>query len=285
MKRPLSGPIYILLAAFFWSLGGVLNKLIPWSGLTIAALRSLIAAITIGIVRKSFKVRWTRSTILAGVFILLTTVLYMIANKLTSAANAIVLQYTTPLHIIVLSLVVFKQKPRKRDLMAIAGVALGIALFFADQLESGRLLGDVLALGSGMTFAGVFFSNKLEGASPVDAAFLGNALGIVLLPFLLIDPLFWANQGSLPWITIIVMGIFQQSLGYLLFSKGIRMTSATTSSIIATLEPILNPIWVFLVIGETPSVLALTGGAIVLVTVLIYNTIVTRENYKTLNPS
>jgi drug/metabolite transporter (DMT)-like permease len=104
-------------------------------------------------------------------------------------------------------------------------------------------------------------------------------LGIVLLPFLLIDPLFWANQGPMPWITILVMGIFQQSLGYLLFAKGIRMTSATTSSIIATLEPILNPIWVFLVIGESPSPLALLGGAIVLVTVLIYNTIVTRENY------
>jgi drug/metabolite transporter (DMT)-like permease len=268
------------MAAFFWSLGGVLNKLIPWSGLTIAALRSLIAAITIGIVRKSFRVRWTRSTVLAGLFILLTTVLYMIANKLTSAANAIVLQYTTPLHIIVLSLVVFKQKPRKRDLMAIAGVALGIALFFADQLGSGRLWGDVLALGSGMTFAGVFFANKLEGASPVDAAFLGNALGIVLLPFLLFDPLFWANQGPYPWITILVMGIFQQSLGYLLFSKGIKMTSATTSAIIATLEPILNPIWVFLVIGESPSPLALLGGAIVLATVLIYNTIVTKENYQ-----
>jgi drug/metabolite transporter (DMT)-like permease len=268
------------MAAFFWSLGGVLNKLIPWSGLTIAALRSLIAAITIGIVRKSFRVRWTRSTVLAGLFILLTTVLYMIANKLTSAANAIVLQYTTPLHIIVLSLVVFKQKPRKRDLMAITGVAFGIALFFADQLGSGRLLGDVLALGSGMTFAGVFFANKLEGASPVDAAFLGNALGIILLPFLLVDPLFWANQGPLPWITILVMGIFQQSLGYLLFSKGIKMTSATTSAIIATLEPILNPIWVFLVIGETPSPLAVLGGTIVLATVLIYNTIVTRENYQ-----
>jgi drug/metabolite transporter (DMT)-like permease len=268
------------MAAFFWSLGGVLNKLIPWSGLTIAALRSLIAAITIGIVRKSFRVRWTRSTVLAGVFILLTTVLYMIANKLTSAANAIVLQYTTPLHIIVLSLVIFKQKPRKRDLLAISGVAVGIALFFADQLESGRLLGDVLALASGMTFAGVFFSNKLEGASPVDAAFLGNALGILLIPFLWIDPLFLANQGMLPWLTIILMGVVQQSLGYLLFSKGIRMTSATTSAIIATLEPILNPIWVFLVIGETPSVLALLGGAIVLITVLIYNTIVTRENYR-----
>ena len=257
-----------------------MNKLIPWSGLSIAALRSLIAALTIGLVRKSFRVRWTRSTVLAGIFILSTTVLYMIANKLTSAANAIVLQYTTPLHIIVLSLIVFKQKPRKRDLMAITGVALGIALFCADQLESGRLLGDVLALASGMTFAGVFFANKLDGASPVDAAFLGNALGIVLLPFLFFDPLFIHNQGPLPWITIIVMGIFQQSLGYLLFSKGIRLTSATTSSIIATLEPILNPIWVFLVIGETPSPIALTGGAIVLFTVLIYNTIVTRENYR-----
>lgn len=275
-----SGPFYILMAALFWSFGGVFSKLIPWSGLSIAAVRSVIAGITIGLYRKSFRFNLNKSTILASLCILLTTVLFMMANKMTSAANAIVLQYTSPLFIIILSLIIFKQKPKKRDLFAVVGVGLGIGLFFFEQFQSGNYTGDLLALASGLTFAGVFFSNKLPGASPIDATYMGNMIGIVLLPFLFVDPHYAANSGWLPWLTILAMGTIQQAGGYIFFSKGIKHTSATSSSIIATLEPILNPLWVFLVIGEMPSPMALVGGAIVLSTVLIYNTIVTRENFK-----
>lgn len=280
VKTNKSGPFFILLAALFWSLGGVLSKLIPWSGISIAAVRSVVAALTIGIYRKSFRFKATPSTIAASIFILTTTVLFMMANKMTSAANAIVLQYTSPLFIIILSLIVFKQRPKKRDAFALLGVGFGIGLFFFEQFRSGNYWGDLLALGSGLTFAGVFFSNKLKGASPIDATFMGNLLGIVFLPYLAFDTLFLSNQGAMPWITIIIMGVFQQAFGYIFFSKGIKHTSATTASIIATLEPILNPIWVFLVIGELPKPLALVGGGIVLLTVLIYNTIVTKENFK-----
>ncbi len=268
------------MAALFWSFGGVFSKLIPWSGLSIAAVRSLVAALTIGIYRRSFRFKLTPSTILASICILITTVLFMMANKLTTAANAIVLQYTSPLFIIILSLIIFKQKPKKRDIFAVIGVACGIGLFFFQQFRSGNYLGDLLALGSGLTFAGVFFSNKLPGASPIDATFMGNLLGIIFLPFLFFDPHYALNPGWLPWVTIITMGIFQQGFGYIFFSKGITHTSATSSSIIATLEPILNPLWVFLIIGELPSPLAIVGGLIVLGTVLIYNTIVTKENFK-----
>jgi drug/metabolite transporter (DMT)-like permease len=277
-----SGPLYILLAAIFWSFGGVLNKLIPWSGLSIAAIRSLIAAITIGLYRKSFRFKITPSTVAASICIVITTVLFMMANKLTSAANAIVLQYTSPLFIIILSLVVLKQKPKKRDIFALIGVGLGIGLFFFEQFKGGSILGDLLALASGLTFAGVFFSNKLPGASPIDATFMGNALGVLLIPFLFVDQQFTSHFTFWPIVTILVMGIFQQGCGYIFFSKGIKTTSATSSSIIATLEPILNPLWVFLVIGEMPSPMALVGGAIVLGTVMVYNTIVTNENFKTI---
>ncbi len=276
-----SGPLYILLAAIFWSFGGVLNKLIPWSGLSIAAIRSLIAAITIGLYRKSFHFKITPSTVAASICIVITTVLFMMANKLTSAANAIVLQYTSPLFIIILSLFVLKQKPKKRDIFALIGVGLGIGLFFFEQFKGGSILGDLLALASGLTFAGVFFSNKLPGASPIDATFMGNALGVLLIPFLFVDQQFTSHFTFWPIVTILVMGVFQQGCGYIFFSKGIKTTSATSSSIIATLEPILNPLWVFLVIGEMPSPLALVGGAIVLGTVMVYNTIVTRDNFKT----
>lgn len=279
MKPKLSGPLYILLAAIFWSFGGLLGKLIPFSGISIAAIRGVIAALVIGLYRKSFRLNVTKSTLLAAVCLTLTTVLFMMSNKLTSAANAIVLQYTSPVFIILLSLIVYKQKPSKRDIFALLGVGVGIGLFFYEQLKGGAPLGDGLALLSGLTFAGVFFANKLPGANPMDATYLGNLLSVFLLPFLLFDPAI-RTMDPLPWLMILVMGVFQLGIGYILFALGIRQTSATTSSILATLEPVLNPIWVFLVLGETPSPLALTGGAIVLLTVVIYNTIVTRDNFR-----
>jgi len=279
MSKTKIGPIYIILAAIFWSFGGLLGKLIPWSGLTIAALRGVIAAITIGLYRRSFHSKLNKPILLAGLSLTVTTILFMIANKMTSAANAIVLQYTSPVFIILLTLIIDKQKPKKRDLFAIFGVLIGISIFFFDQFKSGNYLGDLIALGSGLSFAAVFFANKLPNASPIDATYLGNLLSVLILPFIFFDQSFMSNQSTNIWLFILLMGVFQLGFGYIFFSLGIKQTAATTSSIIATLEPILNPIWVFLFLNEVPSPLALLGGIIVLITVSIYNVIVTRDNY------
>ena len=199
---------------------------------------------------------------------------------MTSSANAIVLQYTSPVFIILLTFIIDKQKPKKRDIFAIFGVLLGICLFFFDQFKNGQYLGDLIALASGLSFAGVFFANKLPNASPIDATYIGNLLSFIILPFVLFDTSFQLNQNPTIWMYIIIMGVFQLGFGYIFFSLGIKQSSATSSSIIATLEPILNPLWVFIFLGEKPSILALIGGMIVLLTVTIYNTIVTRDNYK-----
>jgi len=278
MKQRLNGPLSILIGALFWSFGGVLGKLIPWNGLSIAAVRGLIAAITIGIYRHSFKVHWTKPVVLAALSLTFTTLLYMVANKLTSAANAIVLQYTSPIFIIFFAYIFDHKLPKRRDVFALIGVMLGISLFFIQQLKGGNLLGDLIALASGLTFAGVFFANRLPNANPMDANYLGNVMSIALLPLIFFDPNFSFNP-SLAWGLIVLMGVVQLGFGYIFFSLGIQHTSATTASIIATLEPILNPIWVFLVIGEMPQPIALLGGLIVLVTVLIYNYLVTQDNY------
>ena len=280
MRMSNLGPLYIIIAAVFWSFGGLLGKLIPWSGLTIAALRGIIAAVTIGLYRRSFSFKLNKPILLAGISLTITTILFMIANKMTSAANAIVLQYTSPVFIILLTLIIYKQKPKKRDMFAIFGVLVGISIFFLDQFKSGNYIGDLIALGSGLSFAAVFFANKLPNASPIDATYLGNLLSLFILPFVFFDQNFLMNQSSLTWLYITLMGVFQLGFGYIFFSLGIKHTAATTSSIIATLEPILNPIWVFVFIGEVPSLLALVGGVIVLITVSIYNVIVTRDNYK-----
>lgn len=280
MRMSNLGPLYIIIAAVFWSFGGLLGKLIPWSGLTIAALRGIIAAVTIGLYRRSFSFKLNKPILLAGISLTITTILFMIANKMTSAANAIVLQYTSPVFIILLTLIIYNQKPKKRDMFAIFGVLVGISIFFFDQFKSGNYIGDLIALGSGLSFAAVFFANKLPNASPIDATYLGNLLSLFILPFVFFDQNFLMNQSSLTWLYITLMGVFQLGFGYIFFSLGIKHTAATTSSIIATLEPILNPIWVFVFIGEVPSLLALVGGVIVLITVSIYNVIVTRDNYK-----
>jgi len=273
------GPLYIVIAAIFWSFGGLLGKLIPWSGLTIAALRGIFAAITIAIYRRNYRFKFNKPILLAGISLTITTILFMLANKMTSAANAIVLQYTSPVFIILLTLIIYKQKPRKRDIFAIIGVIIGISIFFFDQFKSGNYYGDLIALASGLSFAAVFFANKLPNASPIDATYLGNLLSIFILPFIFFDQSFISNQSPTIWLYIILMGVFQLGFGYIFFSLGIKQTAATTSSIIATLEPILNPFWVFLILGEIPTPLAIVGGLIVLITVSVYNTIVTRENY------
>ena len=280
MSKLKLGPLYIVFAAIFWSFGGLLGKLIPWSGLSIAALRGIFAAITIALYRRSFSFKLNKPILLAGLSLTLTTILFMIANKMTSSANAIVLQYTSPVFIILLTFIIDKQKPKKRDIFAIFGVLLGICLFFFDQFKNGQYLGDLIALASGLSFAGVFFANKLPNASPIDATYIGNLLSFIILPFVLFDTSFKLKQNPTIWMYIIIMGVFQLGFGYIFFSLGIKQSSATSSSIIATLEPILNPLWVFIFLGEKPSILALIGGMIVLLTVTIYNTIVTRDNYK-----
>jgi drug/metabolite transporter (DMT)-like permease len=274
-----AGPLWIALGALFWSFGGVCAKLIPWSGLAIASIRGIIAAVVIALYRKSFRIRLTKSTILAGISLNLTTILFMMANKMTTAANAIVLQYTSPVFIIILSAVFLKEKPKKRDLLAVTGTLFGVSLFFLDQMKSGNMLGNFVAILSGLAFAFVFFANKLPDAHPMDATFLGAALSFFLLPFVIVDKQVF-NTGWLPWAVILFMGIVQLGLGYIFFSIGIQHTSATTGSILAMVEPILNPVWVFLVVGESPKILSLIGAAIVLTTIFIYNLIITRKNYQ-----
>ncbi len=273
------GPLFILIAAILWSFGGVCVKLIPWSGISISAVRGLIACIVIGLYRKSFRVHITKAVMLVALCTMFTTVLFMMANKLTTSANAIVLQYTAPAFIILFSYLFLKQHPKKTDILAVIGTLIGVSLFFIDQMSTGKYLGDLLAIGSGICFAGVFFANKLPGANPIDSAFLGNMMSILLLPFLFFDKAIPTTDLQTV-LVILFMGIVQLGMGYIFFSIGIKHSSAITSSIIATMEPILNPIWVFLMIGEFPKPLSLVGCAIVLMTIVTYNVITTKSNYR-----
>ena len=265
--RGKKGPLLIAITAVLWSFGGLLIKLIPWDAMTIISLRAVYAAVIIAVYMKRPRIEFTLSVVLGAVCMSGTTILFVFANKLTTAANAIVLQYTAPIFVILLSAVFLKKRPKVPDLVAVVIVFLGIALFFFDQLKSNALLGNLLALLSGVTFAGVFMMNQMPNAKPEQAILLGHLFNILIgLPFVLTHVTF----APIAWMSITLLGIFQLGIAYVLFSIGIKSTPAVSASLIASLEPLLNPIWVFMLTGERPGFWALVGAAVVLVTVVVY---------------
>lgn len=272
------GSLLIFIAAVMWSFGGLAAKILTWNAFSIACIRGLIAFAVILIYRGKTRISFSKSTILSAISLTLTTTLFMLANKLTTSANAIVLQYSAPVFILLFSFVFQKYVPSRKDVIAVSLTLFGISLFFIDRLQTGYWLGDFIGVLSGVSFAGVFFANRLPNANPVDASLLGNLFSIFLLPFLFFDRNF-LTFSTLNWTVILLMGTLQLGIPYILFSLGIKRTSAVKSSVIATIEPILNPIWVFIAVGEVPGTLSLFGGAIVLITIAIYNITKTKENY------
>ncbi|MDD4295870.1 MAG: EamA family transporter [Ruminiclostridium sp.] len=267
-----SGPFYVFLAAFLWSFAGVCSKFIPWGALSIACIRGLIAAVTIGVANRKFIFKPTPAILLGAFGTFITSVLFMFANKITTAANAIVIQYTAPVFVMILSAVFLKVKAKKLDIIIVFITLIGISVFFVDHLGQGAILGDLLALLSGISFSLVFFANKMPGANPMSASYLGCLLHGLLIPFLFFDENLRNFDLSITLI-VIFNGVVQLGMAYIFFSKGIKSTSAISASIIAMIEPILNPIWVFLLINERPSPLSIIGAIIVIAAVGVYNTI------------
>lgn len=264
------GPLQVLAAAVLWSFAGLGIKHVGWSPLSIAFARGLLAA---GVIwafhRRKFR-KPTPAVWLGALGIFCTCVLFLLSNRLTTAANAIVLQYTAPVFVILLSATFLRVRPKRADLLAVGFTLLGVVLFFVDHLGHGALLGDLLALLSGLTFAGVFFANGMPGSNPEQAAFQGNLLSLLLLPFFLSDPKALSGQ-ALDWTVVALLGVFQLGLAYVLFSSGSRRTSPVAAAVICTIEPILSPVWVFLAVGETPGPLALVGMGVVILSVALYN--------------
>ena len=264
------GTICVLLASLLFSLGGLGIKLIPWNPLAINGARNLIAVFLIGFyMKKSGHRLIVNRGVLVGAFCMFgTTTLYVIANKLTTAANAIVLQFTAPIFLIFIMAIFFHQKPTRLDLVTCGVVLAGILCFFVDSLTSGGGLGNLLALLSGLTYAGVFLLNTLPGADSLSSILLGQCAGCVVgFPFLLQE-----RNFSLPVLGAVAMlGFFQLGLAYILFSCGLSAVPPVTASLTSGLEPVLNPVWVALFYHETISLLSLIGAVVVVSAVMLYN--------------
>ena len=270
-KRNLS-PLLILAEAVCFSLGGVIVKSIPWGAMAINGARSLIAGIVILLYMKlrGHKLVFNRSVLFGGAMMCATSALYMYANKLTTAASAIILQYTAPVFIIVFMAVFFHKKPDRWDIAAIPVIACGVVCFFLDSLlgGGGSLLGNLLALASGATYAVVFMMKLLPGSDNLSSVFTGCALGAVLgVPFIAQETVFTPSALG----AVLALSVFQFACAYICMAEGLEHTPPLTASLISTIEPILNPILAALVIGEKLGTTALVGAAIVVAGILAYN--------------
>ena len=264
--------LFVFLSAVFFALGGLFFKIIPWDALAISSARSLLAAgsIYIFLRLRHHKFRITPSVLIAAASISVTNSLYAVANKLTTAGNAIVLQFSMPAFVILIMLVVFHKKPTRLELGTCAAVLLGIVCFFVDSFSSGSLAGDAAALISGVSYACFFIFNSREDSDPFTAILLSYIVTtLVGLPSLLRTDVFGSSPQTL--LAVLALGLLQQGAGQICFALGIQGTSAVAAGLISGIEPILNPLLVAVFYHELLTPLSLVGAGIVLLSVMGYN--------------
>ena len=276
-EKQLAGQGAILATAFLWSTSGLFIKLVDWHPLVIAGTRSGIAALFLLIVRffvpPSEGVKNPPFPFWAASFLnAFTMISFVIANKLTASANVILLQYGAPVWAALLGWWLIKEKPRWEHWGALVLVITGLLIFFRDGLGSGSLLGDGIAVFSGMLFASyTVFLRMLKDGNPRDALLMSHVVTAAMgLPFIFFFPPVLSVSSVLP---ILYMGTVQVGLASILFAYGIKRISAVQAMLTATLEPVCSPLWVFLVIGERPSVSALIGGGIIISAVVVSSVI------------
>ncbi len=253
----------LLITAFGWSLGGVLMKSVDWPPLAVGGGRGLVAAVFLLLVGgRHLRFTWSPLQLATALAYTGCTVLFAAATKLTTAANAILLQYTAPVWVVLFGAWLLQERATRADWWTMAAAFVGMAIFLYDGLRLNDLAGILLAIASGVSFAAmIVLLRKQRAVSTIEPVILGNLLGFLIgLPWILSAP--WPDQGSV--VALLVLGVFQLGIPYLLYSRAIRHVTALEAVLIPVVEPILNPIWVMLVIGEKPSPLALFGGAIVL---------------------
>lgn len=253
----------LLLTALCWSLAGVLFKYIDWPGLAASGGRGLIAAVfLLAASWRSLRFTWSPVQLGAAVAYAACTVLFALANKLTTAANAILLQYTAPIWVALLGAWLLREHPTRGDWATIVVALGGLGLFLYDGLHFGQLTGVLVSLASGVGFAVMtILMRRQKDGSALESIILGNLLSFAVgLPALSHAPPLPASG----WLALLLLGVVQLGLSYLLYARAIKHVTALEAVLIPVLEPILNPLWVMLTVGERPSPFALLGGAIVL---------------------
>ncbi len=252
----------LLAAALCWSLGGVLLKSVAWPPLALAGGRGLVAALFLLLVcRRNLRFTWTPLQLGTALAYAGCTVLFATANKLTTAANAILLQYTAPVWVALFGAWLLGERATRADWLTIFAVFAGMGVFLYDGLRLNDLAGILVAIASGVFFAAmIMLLRKQKDGSPIESVILGNGFSFLIgLPAIWSAPLLTGISAA----ALLLLGVVQLGVAYLLYVRAIRHVTALEAVLIPVIEPILNPIWVMLVLGEKPSPLSLFGGVIV----------------------
>lgn len=276
--------LFVLAAAFLWSTGGLFIKWNTLSGLELSFCRSLFAMITIAILTRHEGFGLNSVSAAGAVLYAVLLVLFVLSTKATTAANAIFLQYTAPVYVLIFEPLIYKEKFRSRDLITVLVCVGGMALFFVGQLRPQDIAGNIMALASGLCFAFYFLLLRHPRAREVNRAssvIYGNLLAVIALAPWGLPALLNINLHDA--LIVSYLGVVQLGIAYAVFTEGMaRGVRSLDAGIICYIEPVLNPVWVFLVLGERPSRWALLGGTIIVVAVIGHMLLDATKKHKSL---
>ena len=272
MKKENIATLEMLIAALLWSTAGIVMKLIPWNGFALAGMRGLVAGLTMLLYMRLARCRYVfnRKTLLTGFFSACTYISFAVANKLTTAANAIVMQFTASVFILIYSAIFFHRRIRKQDLAVVLCTCCGIALFFLDQLRPGYILGNIVGIASGMFMAAMYVAvGEINEAERFSGILNGHFLTFLAgLPFFLLTrPVVNATTVG----AILFLGVFQLGISYVLYVKANAFCPPLACCLLSAAEPLLNPVWVAIFDGERPGVFALIGAVVVIGSVTVWS--------------
>ncbi len=276
--HPNKALLCLAFSAVLWSTSGLFIKLIDLNPLAIAGMRSAIAAsVMLLLMRGRLQFTWSFPQVSGALAYALTMILFVTATKMTTAANAILLQYTAPVFTALLGAWFLKERVSRFDWVIVGFVIGGMFLFFFDRISLSGVWGNIMAVGSGMTLSYFILCMRMQkDASPIETVILGN-----LATMLICMPFYFQQVPTLfDGVTLIYMGVLQIGLSFIIFSTAIKFVAALDAILIQTLDPLLNPIWVYLIIGEVPGRWAIVGGLIVLSAVTVRNVYSNRQAHK-----
>ena len=262
-----NGLLAVFIAAILWSSGGLFIKLVTLTPMQISFFRCLIATLTFAIIFKQKILQYNKLSIVNSFFYAGVLIFYVIAMKTTTAANAIFLQSTAPIYVLIFEPIINKTKYERSNIITIAVCFFGMILFFLGDLTPGQLEGNFFALMAGILFAAFFLGMKKNDKKYQQSSiFLGNIIvALISLPFI-----FAIDEFAISDLWMVsFLGVFQIAIAYAFFSYGLKRVYAVEASIISMTEPVLTPLWVFIGYGEVPATTALMGGIIILTAISV----------------
>ena len=266
------GLLFVLTAALLWSTGGLFIKLISFSAMQLSFFRCSIAAVTFAIIFKKRLLFINKLSITNSIIYAVVLITFVIATKTTTAANAIFLQATAPIYVLIFEPIINKTRYDRINIITVSVCVVGMLLFFVGKLEPGHLEGNLVALISGVTFAALFLGMKKNDQKfQQSSIFWGNILvALICIPFLFsLEMISFSDLWMVSF-----LGVFQIAFAYAFFASGLKRIIAVEASIISMVEPVFNPVWVFLGYGETPTIYSIIGGLIILGAIVVRTLII-----------